>query len=218
MAEWNQTLWPDYGGYPVLGDINYVDSELTEGFDRHGVTVIDNKAGVLYQLASTDRSRPKTVKTWWTNYASDIWPIRQLMHYLCGSQGLFWLPTNRNDLILQQQIATNASSLVVSYVGYSIFGLDVDGNPMLPFAHLRITLTNGTQYYSAISGASTSFGSVTETINLGAALPNTNPIPISSVLRVEFLNLCRIADDTVKFTHDIPGRAEIVINCVGVRQ
>ena len=217
LAAWNQAQWPSYLGFPVLNDINYVDSTLSEGTDRNGVIVIDNFAGTIYQVVSTDRSRPKTVKTWWTNTRQDIWPIRQLMHYLGGSQGVFWLPTNRNDLIVASEIDPGIAALTVDNVGYSIYGVDNTGTPMIPFANIRITLTNGAVLYKAITGATSGFGSVTETLALDSAVSSTL-IPMAQVQRVDFMQLMRISDDRVKLTHDHPGRSKIEINCVGVRQ
>ena len=214
LAYWDTSLWPNYLGFPVLGDINYVESSLREGNTQNKVTVIDNLTGTLYQVASTDRSRPSSVKTWWTNYASDIWPIRQMSHYLGGSQGTFWLPTNRNDLQLAANINPGDTALTVNYVGYTAFALDVNGDPMVPFGHIRITLTNSTQIYCILTGAAA--GSSTETLDVSVAITGTL-ITIAEVQRIEFVQLMRLIDDKVTLTHDHPGRAQIVMNCVGVR-
>lgn len=204
-----------YQGLVVLDDINFVDDMLTEGMDRHGVTVMDNTSGVIYQQFSTDRSRPSTTKTWWTNLASEIWPIRQLMYALRGSQKTFWLPTNRNDLQLAATIGSSATTFSIKYVGYSLFGLDKNAIPMRPFADIRFTLANGTKILRQITGA-VNVGGVTETITVDSAISGT-ALTVAQVARIEFLQLMRIADDKVSLTHDHPGRAQIVINCVGVK-
>lgn len=203
-----------YQGMPVLDDINYVDGTLSEAVNRSGVIVLDNDVGVIVQQASSDRSRPLTVKTWWTNYASEIWPIRQLFHALAGSQKTFWLPTHRNDMQLSANIAGGSPTFQIEYIGYSTYGCDVNGNAMRPYGDIRITLTDGTHIYAQLAGA-TSSGS-TETISCTAAVSGTI-ITMAQVARIEFVQLMRVSNDKLTLTHDHPGRAKIEVNCVGVK-
>jgi hypothetical protein len=221
LAYWNTSLWPSYTGFPVLGDTNYIDGTVDEGMDRNGVVVIDNKSGVIYQNYSTDRSRPRSVKTWWTNYRQDLWSLRQLGHYLGGSQGLFWLPSNRNDLIVTVNIAPLDAGITVGYVGYTAYCLDANSNPMLPFANIRLTLVNGTIYYRAITAATVSGTNEVLTLDspiVPAVGSGGVTIPFANVARCEFMNQMRISDDKMTFTHDHAGRAKVVINCVGIRE
>jgi hypothetical protein len=203
-----------YQGKVVFDDINYVDGMLSEGMARNNVTIIDNISGVIYQQFGTDRSRPSTVKTWWTNTKDEIWPLRQFFHSLGGSQGTFWLPTNRNDLILAAAITGGSATFSIKYVGYSLFGLDALGVPMRPFADVRFTLTNGTKILRQIIGAAN--GGATETITVDSTISGST-LTTAQVARIEFLQLMRIADDRVLLTHDHPGRSQIVINAVGVK-
>jgi hypothetical protein len=203
-----------YQSKVVLDDINYVDGMLTEGMSRNGVTVIDNTSGVIYQQFSTDRSRPSTTKTWWTDTKDQIWPIRQFLHAVGGSQGTFWLPTNRNDLKLIASITGGSATFSIAYVGYSLFGLDATGVPMRPFADVRFTLTDGTKILRQITGAVN--GGATETITVDSLISATT-LTTAQVARIEFLQLVRIADDKALLTHDHPGRSQIVINLVGVK-
>jgi hypothetical protein len=219
----NIGTWDIYQGLPILDDINYVDSELTEGMARNGVTIIDNASGTIYQQASTDRSRPTSVKTWWTggvaapNGQSAIWTIRQLLHWLNGSQSAFWVPTNKNDMTVTATITGGATIVTIEYIGYTLFGLDASSNPMRPFGDVRMTLTNGTVIIRQITGATVTGGGATETISVNSQFSATNILP-ANIARLEFLMLMRIADDKVLFTHDHPGRAQIVANLVGVRE
>lgn len=207
------TSWTLYAGLPVLDDINFVESTLTEGMNRTGVIIIDNGAGRIYQQAASDRSRPTSVKTWWTNTAAEIWKLRQLLHWMHGNQNTFWLPTNRNDLIVVAPINSGATSFTASYVGYSLYAINAGGG-MRPFGDVRITLVNGTKILRRITGC-TSNGA-TEVFSLDAVISGVllNPTDIA---RVEFLQLVRIADDQATLTHDHPGRASVVINVVGVQ-
>lgn len=204
-----------YQGLVVLDDINFVDGQLSEGMQRNGVVIIDNDSGRIYQAFNTDRSKPLTVKTWWTDTKDQIWPLRQLFHALGGSQGLFWLPTNRNDLQVAADIAGGSTTFSIKYAGYTLFGLDKSGVPMRPFGDIRFTLNNGTKIYCQILG-SVIVGGVTETITVTAPISGPS-IPKNTIARLEFVQLMRIADDKATLTHDHPGRAEIVINCIGVK-
>lgn len=203
-----------YQGLVVLDDINFVETQLTEGMDRHGVEVIDNTSGVIYQQFSTDRSRPSSVKTWWTTLASEIWPIRQLFHALGGSQGTLWLPTNRNDLQVAAPISGGSATFSITYVGYSLFAVDPTGVPMRPFADIRISLTNGTKILRQIIGASNA--GATELLTVDSPISGPT-LAVNQIARVEFLQLMRISDDKATFTHDHPGRAKIEISLVGVK-
>lgn len=203
-----------YQGLVVLEGINYVDGQLSESMQRTGVVIIDNISGTLYQRSSNDRSRPFSVKTWFTNYASEIWPLRQMFHAFSGSQKTFWLPTNRNDMKLVASIGGGSPTFQIEYVGYSSYGVDVNGVSMRPFGDLRFTLADGTLIYRQIIGA-TSSGN-TETVTVDSPVFGST-LTIAQVARIEFLQLMRIADDKVRLIHDHPGRAQISINTVGVK-
>lgn len=205
---------PTYAGLVILDGINYVDGQLSEGMSRTGVIIIDNIAGTIYQRSSNDRSRPNSVKTWFTNYASEMWPLRQMFHSFGGSQGTFWLPTNRNDMTLVGNISGGSPTFNIKYIGYSSYGVDVNGVAMRPFGDLRFTLSDGTFIYRQIIGAA-SIGD-TETITVNAAVSGLTLTP-AQVVRIEFLQLMRIADDKARFIHDHPGRAQIILNTVGVK-
>lgn len=208
------STWTQYLGLPVLDDINYVESTLSEGMSRTGVTIIDNASGTIYQQSSSDRSRPTSVKTWWTIRQLEIWRLRGLLHWMHGNQNTFWLPTNRNDLQLLLPISSGSQSFTASFVGYSLYGLDINGNPMTPFGHLRFTLTNGTKVLRRITGCVSTSGT-TETFTVDSAINGTT-LTVAQVARIEFLQLMRIADDKATLTHDHPGNASVAINVIGV--
>lgn len=233
--------WDIYDGMPILNDPNYVDSELTEGFGRNGVTVIDNTAGTIYQIASTDRSRPIHVKTWWTDNVgttpgngltgatagqgaapgasgqNQIWQIRELLHWAYGSQQTLWVPSNRNDMSLFATYIAGGNTMKIFYIGYAAFSLDVNGNPMRPFADIRITLTSGVQIIFPLTGATVSDDGASETLQTATSIYSSN-ITAAQVARIEFMMLMRVSDDKAVLTHDHPGRAKVVVNLVGVRE
>jgi hypothetical protein len=208
------TGWTLYQGLPVLSDINYVENTLAEGMDRHGVTVIDNASGQIYQVASTDRSRPKTVKSWWTTYQADIWTIRKLVHWMQGSQQVVWLPTNRNDLIVAETYEGGSTNLTISNVGLYLYAVNGSGG-MRPFGDIRVTLVSGATVLVQILGSTIGGSPNEEILSLSGSLSSSTLIP-AQIARVEFLQLMRIADDKVVLTHDHPGRAHIVMTLIGV--
>lgn len=216
----DMSTWNTYQGLPILDDLNYVDGELSEGMARDGVTVIDNQAGTIYQVAQSDRSRPTSRKTWWTGGFSQgqdaIWRIRKLAHWMNGSQQSFWVPSQRNDMTVVAPINSGATIFTISYIGYTLFGLDADGNPMRPYGDVRFKLTDGTVILRQIEGATVTGGGATETISVDSPIAGATLAP-SQIQRCEFLMLMRNADDKVVLTHDHPGRAMIEMNLVGVR-
>lgn len=220
-----------YKGLPVLDDVNYIQSTLQEGMSRSGVTVIDNFSGQIYQVASTDRSRPTTKKTWYTGSGSgiapiagvadltgqqQIWVVRGFLHWAQGSQQVFWLPTNRNDMQILADIPSGSQAIEISAIGVSQYAVN-SGGGMRPYGDLRITFSDGSTVCAQITGAVQS-SSTQETINTDTVLAPAGTISKSTVVRVEFLQLVRIAGDKVKLTHDHPGRSTIEANLVGVLQ
>jgi hypothetical protein len=188
------STWTIYQGLPVLDDLNILQGEMAEGFQRD-VVVIDNKSGEVFQTAFIDRSKFYTEFLYWTN----------------GSQLKFFVPTARNDFVLSEPIAGGATSFKAKNANYAAFG-----QGRRPFGDVRITLVNGTKIMRQITGATYDPTNNEDSVAVDTAI-TASPLALTDVFRIELMVLCRIADDQAQLTHLSPGEADIKLKLQGVK-
>jgi hypothetical protein len=204
------STWTIYQGLPVLDDLNILQGEMAEGFQRD-VVVIDNKSGEVFQTAFIDRSKFYTEKQWSPSTQAAIWRIRQFLYWTNGSQLKFFVPTARNDFVLSEPIAGGATSFKAKNANYAAFG-----QGRRPFGDVRITLVNGTKIMRQITGATYDPTNNEDSVAVDTAI-TASPLALTDVFRIELMVLCRIADDQAQLTHLSPGEADIKLKLQGVK-
>jgi hypothetical protein len=198
-----------YDGKVILVDPNFMDDTLGEQWDQK-ITLVDAGTGLPYQTSGADRSRMRTRKRWEVTTAADLWRIRKLLHAFHGNRTSFFLPSFRNDFVIEDTIGGDASSIRVKHANYTQMI-----RTRRPFADLRLLLKDGTYFVRRI--VSSNVDGASEVINVNSPFRAT-PIFVEDVERVELVSLMRIANDRAKLTHRRAGTATIDVNLVSVKE
>jgi hypothetical protein len=181
-----------YRGLPVLEDSPDSGAGADSTYDRQTVT-IDNETGVIAVDDTAGVGFPTITHNWWLSGRTARAAFRSLLYLLKGRQGEIWVPSYQSDLKLAADVSGGATTLSVEFTGYALY-LQGQTNRR----DIRIELTNGTVYYRRILSASAASATV-ETLVLDAAL--TSAIPATSVRRISYMALSRLATDAIDINH-----------------
>jgi len=198
-----------YDGKVILTDANFIDNTGAEGMDQK-ITVVDAGTGRPYQISGADRSRMRPRKRWEVTTAADLWRVRKLLHAFHGNRTSFFLPSFRNDFVIEDTIGGDSSSVRVKHTSYTQLI-----RTRRPFADLRLVLNDGTYFVRRI--VSSNVDGTSEVINVNSPFRST-PIFVEDVHRIEIVSLVRIANDRAKLTHRRAGTATVDINLVSVKE
>jgi hypothetical protein len=121
---------------------------------------------------------------WFLHGRVKVQQFRDFVDLVGGAQVPFWVPTWRQDLILSQEAASNASAITIQSVRYSARMF-----PDRARRYLAIKSPSGGWIYRKATSASASGNE--ETLTLDAQNGVVLPVGTS----VSFLTLCRLADD-----------------------
>lgn len=138
------------------------------------------------------------------------WEIRQLAHALAGKWGVMYVPTGREDMRLQVDAASLATTIDIDWFGFTD---NYGGTPTEPRKHLQVVYTDGTVSQHEITQA-VEVDSDTERLTISPGL--TKSTPVADVARIEFLTLSRLSTDEVDVEHDRPGQSYFTFNMLGV--
>lgn len=203
------TPWAMYDGRVIL-DYNAVSGETLREEWRRRAPRLDNQVGRILQFQLADRSRFSTSKGFVFQNSQELWELRQLFHGLHGSQVAFWLPTFRRDLFLSTDIGAGSSTIDVDNIGYTDFVFQ-----RAPLTNVRLIKTDGTAITRKITN-STVISSAVERLTVDSAFSGS-AIPASDVERIEFLMLCRVADDRMEIEHERPGEGTARVGILAVK-
>lgn len=207
-ADW-PTVLPStlYRGRPVFDARPNETQNLTRGYERLTLQ-LDNLTGIPALADTAGKSFVLQQHRWALagRVAQGAW--RSLLYALRGRAVSVWLPTHAQDLQLAQ--ASEGSVLKVRKVGYARFGAGALGR-----RDIRIELADGTVLLRRIQTAVEN-GAIEE-LAIDADLPRN--IAPEEVLRISYMALCRLADDTVELQHitDADGHAASSVMWRGVR-
>jgi hypothetical protein len=200
-----------YDSKIILDDCNLYAAGEEDGWDRP-VVVLDNDTGYVYQTSRTDRSRARTKKVWDCPDLEELWRVRRLLHHFNGSRLSFFLPTFRRDLQVSDTIGPNATTFRILECGYSTFY-----QSRRPFGDVRLVTRDGFTVVRRVIGAEIDPGTGEEVLTISAAFAGTAIDP-EDILRMEFVNLVRIADDKAQIEHDFLGSANVEIALCTVKE
>lgn len=117
---------------------------------------------------------------------------RRFIHFLRGSWGKFYVPTGTNDLPLFSNLSLGSTSFDIQPMGIT----SLIGN-IAPRRDVKITV-DGVSYYRRIN--SIVDNDTFETITIDSILPGSGTFSPAEV-KIEWLTLARIVDDTATFVH-----------------
>ena len=200
-----------FKGSPVFDDINFMSSNvLSEPIDAATV-FIDNDIGAGPSPFRRRSPVFSSVKGWFTRGRAARWRLRRLLHAMRGRQRSFWLPTHREDFVLNQAIGPADTTIFVTQAD---FLLQVDGEP--PFDHLAIRLTNGSVFYREITAVSVGLDPTNESLSIDSALGQA--VSPSDVAQISLLLRCRFDSDEIALTHPHQEETEVFAPVVAVVQ
>lgn len=205
-CDWPAQLPTDlYRGAPVFNRHPDETKDLTLGYERLS-QVLDNSVGLPLVTDTAGWSFCVQQHRFVVHGRSDQTALRSLLYGLRGRQRACWLPTHAADFV---PLATNGASLTVLRCGYADLAAMAPGR-----RDLRIELTNGIALHRRITAAVAIDDTEVLTLDGGAL-----GVAASSIARVSFMRLMRLATDEVEIEHitDADGVASTAVTWRGLR-
>jgi len=131
--------------------------------------------------------------------------LRRLLYALQGRVGYIWLPTWSDDLTPVADLIGNGTLLQVKWHGYTNYLHQQPGR-----RDIRIEFADGSVLYRRITSSMEASSSIEQ---LGIDTPWPSTVPVSNVVRISYMALCRLNADAVEIQHitDIDGVAACVV-------
>ena len=180
-----------YRGWPVLEDgPNWVEDLKQEyhqkivEFDwRTGGRFVEYQADVPNQLQSF---------RWTLSGRTAIDAFRRWLYARAGRLVPFWFPQPSNDLTATQIIGAGSTQLTVRHVNYTLFAQGQPGR-----RDIRVQLHDGTVLYRRVVAAN-ELSVAEENLELDAPLSSTATIAPEEIVRISYLQPCRLNQDAVE--------------------
>lgn len=200
-----------YRNYPVFAEVPNEREDLTHSHERL-LHVIENATGVSLKTDSAKAAFQLYRYQWLTHGRLSQANLRSFLYGLRGSQKAVWLPTFSDDLTLKATITSTSQSMDVEWCGYTRFAVNQLGRQ-----DIQITLKSGVVLFRRII-SSTEINSQTERLLVDSIFPNQ--ILTTDIIRISFITLCRLSNDTVSIEHvnDSDGVAKCSVVWRGVRE
>ncbi|WP_151790020.1 hypothetical protein [Acinetobacter junii] len=200
-----------YRNYPVFAEAPNEREDLTHSHERL-LHVIENATGVSLKTDSAKAAFQLYRYQWLTHGRLSQANLRSFLYGLRGSQKAVWLPTFSDDLTLKATITSTSQSMDVEWCGYTRFAVNQLGRQ-----DIQITLKSGVVLFRRII-SSTEINSQTERLLVDSIFPNQ--ILTTDIIRISFITLCRLSNDTVSIEHvnDSDGVAKCSVVWRGVRE
>lgn len=197
-----------YRGLPVYTERPDESEDLTSQYERLLAT-LDNTTGLPAVTDTAGKGFPVRGHRWVLQGVDEHSAQRGLLYWLRGRQRACWLPTHAEDLMLAA--TASGATLTVERVGYARFGVGQLGRQ-----DIRIELADGSVLNRRILSAA-EVDDDTETLVLDSDLPAA--IDPADVVRISYLALMRLSDDSVEIEHvtDIEGVGRAALTFRGVR-
>ncbi len=188
------------GGRAIL-DPTFVDGEESPQSHRQPVTVIDGETGVISHSSQWANSKSSHHVGFLGKTLAEVHAIRRLLIALRGRQVTFVSPTFIEDLIVTQNLVSASTTLVVENVGYTRYVQSRE-----PRATFRIRFNDGTSLIRRILSA-VETSATEETLTIDVAWPSARLV--SEIRDIQFLQVSRLASDSVRIRHLGVGRARV---------
>lgn len=200
-----------YRSFPVLEIAPNESQDLTHSYERL-LQELDNNTGLRLRHDPAKAAFGLYQYAWLSYGRLQQYQLRGLFYALRGSQKSIWLPTFSDDLTVINIITANAQTLDIEWIGYTRFA-----QKQLGRQDIQIILKNGSTLYRRITAA-TEIDSSTERLVIDQHI--SNQILPSDIIRISFLSLCRLSNDSVSIEHinDSDGNAKSSVTFRGVRE
>jgi hypothetical protein len=187
------SAFSSYNGRLLYDLFNFAIGGRSEQFDRQ-ITVIDNQTGIVDQDSQWDRHRRKSGWGAVMRGKQAMWEHRQMLHAIRGRQTAWYLPTNRTDLDVLEDLVSAAATIEVGNTGYNQFVRERQARNVI-----RVTFNNGDPPLVRTILSSTVISATRETLTLDDTWPSA--YTVAEIDRVEFVEKLRFDSDRIKIQH-----------------
>jgi hypothetical protein len=195
-----------YQSKTLLGNATYVQSQMLEDTSEADFKMADY-GDARFDFFSDSLFNVVTQAHHFQNFTrADCWDFRLFLHSLLGRQGTVWVPSFKADL-------THVSTIGAADTSFNIVNIGMADNMGLNAmrTHLAFVFPDGTTLYREITGVTES-GSE-EIISIDTALGLEVAV---GGCEISFLDLYRLASDTVEIIWELMGWNKCSLNLVRV--
>lgn len=186
----------DFSGIPtmVLTDLNFMPGGSFNEKWQLELQRVDFRTGIFRQFTQELAARRSMPFSWNSEDSQNEWQIRSLLYFLRGKWERLWVPTWRDDFVLNTNIGLNAPSIDVDNHGFAKFVTDQE-----PWRGLRIRKNDGSVSYHRITIA-TEIDATTERITISPVAPFATLL--TEIVQIDLLLLMRQSKDVISLTHN----------------
>lgn len=183
-----------YKTLPVLTQATYVDGTQDKNSDAD-IIVTDFETGA-FEIYSDNLFNKNSQGHLFKNFSkAAAWNLRKFLHYLNGQQGVVWIPSFKEDMVLTDTIGSADTSFNIQNIGLSE-GMGLNALR----THLAFIYPDGSMLLREITGITES--GAEEIISIDSAL-GVEVAP--GDVMVSFLDKYRLASDQVEIKWDHVG-------------
>lgn len=197
-------LSDNYKGYPVLSDPPEEGNGLTYTYERL-LDELDNETAVPIVNDTAERQFVKQQYDWIVCGKTEQRSLQALLWSLRGRFAAVWLPTFADDMTVIEDTPVDAAYITVKNSDYIEQGGVRPGK-----TELMIQMVDGSRLYRTVVAAA---NTVDGDEIIGVDVPFYEGLIAKNVMRVSFMNLCRLDQDTVDIEHltDTAGVAKVSV-------
>jgi len=178
------------------------------GLLEQTLDVLDSATGDIASRRIEANARPGVDVLVHLESLADAHAWRQFLYYVRGSWRPFYIPSGTDDLPLGVDLTLGGNTFQIVNQGLQ----EVD-TTQAPRRDLKITVVGEGTFIRRITAVADA--GPNETVTVDSVIPGAGIIPIADV-KIEWLNLVRIENDTATFRHLRTGVAELRFRVQGV--
>ena len=193
---------------PVMIQPLFFPGSSRLGLLEQTLDILDSATGDIASRRNEPLARPGVDVLVHLESLADVHAWRQFLYYVRGSWRPFYIPSGTDDLPLGVDLTLGGNTFAIVNQGLE----EVD-TTSAPRRDLKIIVAGEGTFIRRIT--SVTDAGPNETVTVDSIIPGAGIIPLADV-KVEWLNLVRIENDTATFRHLRTGKAELRFRVQGV--
>ena len=194
-------------GRPIITHPLYFRGPSRRDNILNDITRLDSRAGDIATEQRELLGRPNQPVLVYCESLADQHAWRRFLHFVRGSWGVFYIPTGTNDIPLKDPLLLGQNTFTTEPLGLASLL-----NAQAPFRDVEVFI-DGQRYFRRITNITET--PTEETVTLSDQIPGSGTVDPADV-RISWLHLARIANDTATFQHLRRGEAELRFQIRGV--
>jgi len=194
-------------GLPLMIQPLFISGRSRRGEIIQALDILDSRTGDIASRRQEPLARPGLDVLVHLESLADQYAWRQFLYFIRGSWLPFYVPSGTDDLPLGVDFSLGGNTLQIVNQGLQ----EVDTS-LAPRRDLKLTV-EGVDFIRRIT--SVADAGPNETVTLDSVIPGTGTVPIADV-KISWLYLVRIENDTATFNHLRTGNAELRFRVQGV--